>query len=98
MRERRILIDVGNRGTAKSILKRDTLDEFVDGVLGKMTRNKYTKVSQMDDIVRGRFDMADQAGVDKVAAALQNTAGIVGAAWLTYDRQIHPAPTSLAAE
>jgi len=33
-----------------------------------------------------------------VPAKLQNTAGIVGAAWLTYDRQIHPAPTSLAAE
>ena len=33
-----------------------------------------------------------------VPAKLQNTAGIVGAAWLTYDRQIHPAPTTLASE
>jgi polyphosphate glucokinase len=31
-----------------------------------------------------------------VPAKLQNTAGIVGAAWLTYDRKVHPAPTSLS--
>ncbi len=31
-----------------------------------------------------------------VPAKLQNTAGIVGAAWLTYDRLTNPAPTSLA--
>ena len=31
-----------------------------------------------------------------VPAKLQNTAGIVGAAWLAADRQINPAPTSLS--
>src|SRR5919107_2879944 len=31
-----------------------------------------------------------------VPAKLKNTAGIVGAAWLTYDRQANPAPTSLS--
>ena len=31
-----------------------------------------------------------------VPAKLQNTAGIVGAAWLAHDRLINPAPTSLA--
>jgi polyphosphate glucokinase len=32
-----------------------------------------------------------------VAAELQNTAGIVGAAWLASDRRTNPAPTSLSA-
>jgi polyphosphate glucokinase len=33
-----------------------------------------------------------------VAAELQNSAGIVGAAWLASDRRINPAPTSLSSE
>jgi len=67
-----VMAQVGTqRGTAKSILKRDDLGEFVDGVLGKMTRNKYTKVAEMNDMVRGRFDMADEDAVRAAAQALQ---------------------------
>ena len=33
-----------------------------------------------------------------VPAKLLNTAGIVGAAWLAADRQLHPAPTTLASQ
>ena len=60
-----------SQGKAGSILKRDKFDEFVTGVAEKVERNKYTRVAQMDDIVRGRFDMADREGVEKVAQALR---------------------------
>ncbi len=67
-----VMAGVGRqRGTAKSILKRDDLAEFVDGVVGKMTRNKYSMVAEMNDMVRGRFDMADEEAVLSVTEALQ---------------------------
>lgn len=68
----RILEEVQpSQGNGGSILKRDKFDEFVKGVAEKVERNKYTRVAQMDDIVRGRFDMADREGVEKVAQALK---------------------------
>jgi hypothetical protein len=66
-----ILSEVNRGGKGGSILKRDTLKEFVPGVLDKMERNKYARVSEMDDIVRGRFNMPDREGVEKVAQALR---------------------------
>lgn len=58
-------------GEAKSILKRDSLPEFVKGVVAKCRRNGYTRIGQMDDIVRGRFDLRSNEDVNTVAAALK---------------------------
>jgi hypothetical protein len=67
-----ILSDVNRGGKGKSILKRDDFKEFVTGIEQKMERNSYVKVSQMDDIVRGRFDMPDREGVERVYKALDD--------------------------
>lgn len=58
-------------GIVKSILKRNTLEAFVKGIIEKCKRNGYTKIGQMDDIVRGRFDLKAGADVDTIAAAMQ---------------------------
>jgi hypothetical protein len=58
-------------GEVKSILKRDSLPEFVKGVVAKCRRNGYTRIGQMDDIVRGRFDLRSNEDVNTVAAALK---------------------------
>jgi hypothetical protein len=59
-------------GKAKSILKRDNFDEFVKGVVAKCKRNGYTRIGQMDDIVRGRFDLRTEKDVNTIAAALKD--------------------------
>ena len=59
-------------GTAKSILKRPTRDGFAKGVIEKAQRNKYTNISQMDDMVRGRFNLTNPKDVPRVAQELQN--------------------------
>ena len=56
---------------ATSILKRDKFGEFVQGVVDKMKRNEYSKLSQMDDIARGRFNLPDGVTTKEVAAALR---------------------------
>jgi hypothetical protein len=53
-----------------SILKRDNLDEFVKGVVKKSERNKYTRVSQMDDIIRGRIEVDNAEDVARVFEAI----------------------------
>jgi hypothetical protein len=57
-------------GKVKSILKRDDFDEFVQGVIAKCKRNGLTKIGQMDDIVRGRFNLQLPGDVNKVVAGL----------------------------
>lgn len=61
-------------GKVKSILKRPDLKSFSKGILEKTGRpdKDYERLSQMDDIVRGRFDLPTQKDVDAVAKALQN--------------------------
>lgn len=58
-------------GEVTSILKRDGLPEFVKGVVDKCRRNGYKRVGDMDDIVRGRFDLRSNEDVNTVAAALR---------------------------
>jgi hypothetical protein len=58
-------------GEVKSILKRATFDEFVKGVIAKCRRNGYTRIGQMDDIVRGRFNLRVGSDVDTTAAAMK---------------------------
>lgn len=59
-------------GNATSILKRDDFDAFVKGVIEKCKRKGYARIGQMDDIVRGRFNLDMGPDVEKVAIALQN--------------------------
>ncbi|SCX85438.1 protein of unknown function [Nitrosospira sp. Nl5] len=59
------------KGEAKSILKRDSFPEFVKGVVAKCRRNGYNRIGQMDDIVRGRFNLRSNEDVNTVAAALK---------------------------
>ena len=68
-------------GDAKSILKRDSLPEFVQGVVDKCRRNGYKRIGTMDDIVRGRFNVNSEDDVNTVAAALrvQKTFPVVSA-------------------
>ena len=58
-------------GQADSLLKRDSLPEFVKGVVDKCRRNGYKQIRQMDDIVRGRFDLRSKDDVNTVAAAMK---------------------------
>ena len=51
---------------SKSVLKRDNLAEFVDGIIEKGKRKKYKKISQMDDIVRGRVNTKSWEDVEKI--------------------------------
>lgn len=68
-----LLADLGIQGgEANSILKRDNFEEFVQGVVAKCRRNKYTYIDEMDDIVRGRFNLETWEDVQKVADALEN--------------------------
>ena len=59
-------------GKVKSILKRENFEEFVKGVVAKCKRNGYTRIGQMDDIVRGRFNLRAEADVDTIAAAIKD--------------------------
>lgn len=54
-----------------SILKRDSLDEFIQGVTKKAERNEYTFVGEMDDMTRGRFDLKSWDDVETVSRALE---------------------------
>lgn len=68
----RILAKLGIKGgSARSILKRPDLESFAKGVLEKTERKGYERVSTMDDIVRGRFDLPDEKSVNAVVRALK---------------------------
>ncbi len=54
-----------------NLLKRDDFDAFRAGVLEKVRRKKYASLAQMDDMVRGRFDLGDPRDVPRVVEALQ---------------------------
>ena len=56
---------------ATSILKRDDFDSFVKGVIEKCKRKGYDRIGQMDDIVRGRFNLDLGPDVERIAIALQ---------------------------
>ena len=68
-----MLAKVGGKGDVTSILKRDTEEGFIGGVLEKCKRKKYEWISEMPDMVRGRFNLADGKAVrDLVNAIKQN--------------------------
>ncbi len=53
-------------------LKRPDFEGFRDGVLSKMMdRKPYQNVSEMDDMVRGRFNLETREQVESVTAALE---------------------------
>ena len=58
-------------GIASSMLKRDDFDSFIKGVIEKCKRKGYARIGQMDDIVRGRFNLDLGPDVEKIAIALQ---------------------------
>ena len=58
-------------GLAYAVLKRDTQEDFVNGVLEKMVRNKYSSLSEIPDAVRGRFNLPDWKSVERVARAIE---------------------------
>ena len=60
------------KGKVKSILKRNTLDEFVKGIIQKCKRNSYSRIGEMDDMVRGRFDLRALKDVNAVAVFLKD--------------------------
>jgi hypothetical protein len=56
---------------AYAILKRESFEAFRDGVLEKMHRKKYDAVSKMDDMARGRINLASAAEVISVVKAIE---------------------------
>jgi len=69
----RILKSIGIEGAeAKSILKRPTFEEFIEGVLAKVGERKgYKTVGEMTDMIRGRINLELPEQVRKVVRALQ---------------------------
>jgi hypothetical protein len=59
------------KGEFNSILKRDSLDEFVEGLVRKSERNNYAIVGEIDDMSRGRFNLESWDDVDAVKDAVQ---------------------------
>jgi hypothetical protein len=59
-------------GEVKSILTRDNLAYFAKGVVDKCRRNGTTRIGQMADIVRGRFNLRAAADVDTIVAAMNS--------------------------
>jgi hypothetical protein len=65
-------------GKAYSILKRPEESEFVEGIVKKTTERKpYSRVGDMPDIVRGRFNLDSLDDVEKVAAKLSDHPDVV---------------------
>jgi hypothetical protein len=54
-----------------SLRKRDSLDSFVEKVLEKQRSKGYGSISDMSDIIRGRFNLDSAADMDTVAARLK---------------------------
>lgn len=65
-----MIAQAGAEGTASSILKRDDFDQFVEGVLEKVRRKGYSRIGEMPDIVRGRFNMARMRDVNLVVGEI----------------------------
>jgi uncharacterized Zn-binding protein involved in type VI secretion len=61
------------RPTAKSLLKRDSEEDFIHGLTEKFARKKYDEIGQMDDMVRGRFNLPDRAAVETAVTELKNS-------------------------
>jgi hypothetical protein len=57
-------------GVARSILKRDGQAEFAAGVIAKAGRNRFHTIGEMDDMVRGRFDLCAAEDARNLAEAL----------------------------
>jgi hypothetical protein len=69
---RGLLADLGlPPEVAYAILKRDTFEAFTDGVLEKLHRKKYKAVAEMDDMARGRINLATGADVKRLVAELE---------------------------
>jgi hypothetical protein len=66
-----LLADLKIQGEAGSILKRPDFDGFRKGILNKAARKGYTNVGDMDDMVRGRFNLSTPRDVQTVAEALE---------------------------
>jgi hypothetical protein len=58
-------------GTMETEVKRNTLEEFVAAVVAKCRKYDWTHISSMDDMVRGRFDLATPEDVKTVQEALE---------------------------
>lgn len=58
-------------GLTYAVLKRDTPEDFVIGILEKMNRKGYSSLSEVPDAVRGRFNLPDWESVEQVAKALE---------------------------
>ena len=56
----------GIKAKSDSILKRDNPKEFVDSVIAKGKDRGYKRLSQMDDIVRGRINTKSAKDADKI--------------------------------
>lgn len=66
-----IMTESGAEGPPpEAILKRNQKEAFIDGVVKKSERNGYSIVGEMDDMVRGRFNLSNRDDVEKVAEAI----------------------------
>jgi hypothetical protein len=61
----------GAEGHVESERKRENLQEFVDGILEKCKRKNYSRLGEMDDIIRGRIDVDDGDQARRVAAEME---------------------------
>ena len=66
-----LLRDLRINGETSSILKRENAEDFTEGILKKCKRKGYTNIGQMDDIVRGRFNLASRQDVETVVDSLE---------------------------
>jgi hypothetical protein len=66
-----LLADLKIQGEAESMMKRRDFEGFTWGILEKCARKGYTHLGEMDDIVRGRFNLPKMSDVEAVAEALE---------------------------
>jgi len=69
---KKLLEELNISGEVTSILKRDSLEEFIEGVTKKMERNDYAFAGQMDDMSRGRFNLDSWEDVSKLTEFMKN--------------------------
>src|SRR6185369_4352452 len=74
------------RGEAGSVLKRDNPGALADAIVKKMNDRGYSTISEMDDIVRGRFNMTDKESVTAVFAAIRKRAHSGGASFRVHEK------------
>jgi hypothetical protein len=60
-------------GAVRSVLKRNSREDFVSGVVDKAERNGYGAIGEMDAMVRGRVDLCSADDVYKLAEILLYT-------------------------